>query len=143
MEPPELFLKNQKINNEVNEIKCSKCNEKHWSRICPEKEKSDDKFSKTLEKTPPLSIEVDKSTTVIISNLTKDTKEYDLYDLIMSKDNTIKISKIYIPKEFNTDISKGIAFVMTRTKKQAENLIYALNNVGNNNLILKVSFVSV
>jgi Eukaryotic translation initiation factor 3 subunit G/RNA recognition motif. (a.k.a. RRM, RBD, or RNP domain) len=156
MEPPESFIKNQKNEplfqekkvNEI-EIKCSKCNEKHWSRICPEKEKSKnstpDKYSKTketFEKPPPSLVEVDRSTTVLITNLTKDTKEYDLYDLIMSKDNTIKISKIYIPKEFNTDISKGIAFVMTRTKKQAESLISVLNNVGNHNLILKVSFVA-
>ena len=37
------------------EIKCSKCNEKHWSRICPEKEKeksknsTPDKYSKSKE----------------------------------------------------------------------------------------------
>jgi len=151
MEPPESFSENQKVEPFIQEkkvdeaeMKCSRCNEKHWSRICPEKEKTKnsthDKYSKSKEPSPPL-LEIDRSTTVLITNLTKDTKEYDLYDLIISKDNTIKISKIYIPKEFNTDISKGIAFVMTRTKKQAESLISTLNNIGHRNLILKVSFV--
>lgn len=153
MEPPEKVDNTKKVEtpsdtdkNKIFEKKCAKCNEKHWSRICPinENEKlknsTPDKYLKSKETSLP--VEVDKSTTVFINNLTKDIKEYDLYDLIISKNNSIKISKIYIPKEYNTDISKGIAFVMTKTKKHAENLISCLNNIGHNNLILKVSFVS-
>ena len=59
MEPPESFSENQKseplLLEKGLEIKCSKCNEKHWSRICPEKEKeksknsTPDKYSKSKE----------------------------------------------------------------------------------------------
>lgn len=126
-------------------VKCTKCGGKHWTRFCNNDKNESPKKEKEKETKPryepPSIVNVDKSTTVLITNLSKEAKEYDLFDLIMTKDNTIRISKLSIPKDYNSTNSKGIAFVMTKSKKHAEKLISILHNVGFDNLMLKASFV--
>jgi translation initiation factor 3 subunit G len=117
------------IKEEKPKIICKKCNGSHWSRICDsfvEKEKENKSTS------PPLK------TSIQIINLGKDINEADLYDLF-STIGTIK--RIFIARDYESQVSRGFGFATFTSEKDTENVIKRYNNYPYNNLIMQLSLV--
>ena len=112
------------------EIKCKNCNGNHWTRMCKIIE---DKKEPVVEK----KMEFDLSSTIKILSLPKDINENDLYELFINRD--ICLEKIFIPKDYSSNEPKGIAFLTLKNKEDVNISIKIFNNLGLNNVIIKVT----
>jgi translation initiation factor 3 subunit G len=120
---------------------CKKCGGDHWTRVCPgnrtEKEKSESKKDKSEVK--EIKHDFEPNVTIQVSNLDKNTNEFDLYDLF-SPLGPIKF--VSIAKDFKTKVSRGFGFVMFKNSSDAASSIERYNNHGYKHLLLKVSLVN-
>ena len=161
MEPPSpkngknnstTFVKNDEM------MKCRHCDHNHWTRLCPtleenkKDEKNHNKYKDEKEKYKDFKdkgknsyekkvyTESSKTTkTIIIQNLSKDVKEYDLHELLSS--SGCHIYKIFIPKDYQSGDSRGMAFIDVGTIEEANYIISRYNDFGINHLRIKVSLV--
>ena len=143
MEPPS--PKNKKENTDIvkkeeyTELKdeklkivCKKCNGSHWSRICDsfvEKEKD-------VKQVSPQKTTI--KTTIQITKLGNDVTEADLYELFST---IATVKRIFIPKDYETQNSRGFGFATFTSEKDTENIIKRFNNYPYNNLIMKLNLV--
>jgi hypothetical protein len=121
---------------ETNSTVCKICNGKHWTRMCPNKNEKteDEKIKNENFKTIITTIK----TTIQITNLSVDILDYELFELF-SKAGIIK--SLSIVKKYDSQDSKGVAFIKYDKEETAENAIKMFNNYGLYNLLLKVEFV--
>ncbi|KAJ3234702.1 translation initiation factor eIF3 subunit g [Chytriomyces hyalinus] len=75
--------------------------------------------------------------TVRISNLSEDTTEQDVRDLIVRFGHT---SRVFVARDRDTNTCKGFGYVTFYDKFDAERCITALNGYGYDNLILSAEF---
>lgn len=75
--------------------------------------------------------------TVRVSNLPEEATEIDLMELFKPFG---KVSRIFLAKDKNKQISRGFAFVTFLNKDDAQRSIWAVNDYGYNHLILKVEW---
>jgi translation initiation factor 3 subunit G len=78
----------------------------------------------------------DDSNTVRITNLSEDTKEADLQDLLRPFG---PITRLYLAKDRNTGHSRGFAFVTYVRRSDGQKAIDKLNGFGYDHLILSLS----
>ena len=66
--------------------------------------------------------------TILIQNLSKDIKEYDIHELLNS--TGCHIYKIFIPKDYQSGDSRGMAFVDVKNIQEANSIISKYDNFG-------------
>jgi translation initiation factor 3 subunit G len=122
----------EKIDDNKTKQICKICNGNHWTRVCSSlKEKENtQKLDENLIK---------KDTTIQITNLSKNINEYDLYDLFSQVG---EIRRILIPKDYDTQQSRGFGFVLFNSSKDADNALKRFSNYGFDHLILKLNIVN-
>lgn len=143
MEPPPNLEKIKIDENKLSEIICKNCGEKHWTRMC--NSMKENKKSEIITENPTREKYVAKTytdeskttQTILIQNLSKDVKEYNLYELLTT--TGCFISRILIPKDYNSGESRGMAFIDVKNKDEANRIVTKFNNHGLNYLRLKVS----
>lgn len=79
----------------------------------------------------------DDPNTIRISNLSEDTTENDVRDLVSIFGT---VSRVYVARDKDYDVCKGFAFVTFLEKAKAEACIAKLDGRGYDSLILKVEF---
>jgi hypothetical protein len=131
---------------ETNSTICKICNGNHWTRVCPNKKNENEKDEKIVKNEKIVKDEKDAiiknenfKTTIQITNLSVDILDYELFE-IFSKVGIIK--SLSIVKKYDSQDSKGVAFIKYDNEKTAENAIKIFNNHGLDNLLLKVDFVN-
>ncbi len=125
---------------ETNSTVCKICNGNHWTRVCPNKNKKDEKDEKIAKDEKEENTKNENfKTTIQITNLSVDILDYELFE-IFSKVGIIK--SLSIVKKYDSQDSKGVAFIKYDNEKTAENAIRMFNNHGLDNLLLKVDFVN-
>ncbi len=137
-------------------MKCRNCSSEHWTRLCPELNENKDSTTKVVENESKrenkakenktsfyekkVYTESSKTTkTILIQNLSKDMKEFDIHELLSS--TGCQIYKIFIPKDYQTGESRGMAFIDVKNEKEANAIISKYDNFGINYLRIKVSLV--
>lgn len=83
------------------------------------------------------SLEDDKSTTIKISNLSDETTDDDLRELLRDYG---RVSKSHIVRNRETNLSRGFAFINFHQRRDAEIAMEKLNGYGWNHLILSVEW---
>lgn len=151
MEPPSPKGGSKIKKNESVMMKCRHCNSNHWTRLCPTLEENKEKKSDVPETKGKDSsgkpyyekkvyTESSKTTkTIMIQNLSKDIQEFDIHELLSS--TGCHIYKIFIPKDYQTGDSRGMAFVDVRNIEEANSIIIKYNNMGLNYLRIKISLI--
>ena len=79
----------------------------------------------------------DDSNTVRIANLSEDTVEQDVRDLLA---HLGPVSRVFVARNFDLNTCKGFAFVTFYDKQTGQNAIDKLDGFGYDNLILKVDW---
>ncbi|KAJ3053064.1 translation initiation factor eIF3 subunit g [Rhizophlyctis rosea] len=79
----------------------------------------------------------DDLSTIRITNLSEDTTEQDVKDLVSRFGHT---SRVFVARDRETNTCKGFAFVSYYSKEDAEKAQNALNGYGYDNLILRVEW---
>ncbi|KAJ3213723.1 translation initiation factor eIF3 subunit g [Dinochytrium kinnereticum] len=79
----------------------------------------------------------DDLSTLRITNLSEDTTEQDVKDLVSRFGHT---SRVFVAKDHQTNMCKGFAFVSFYSKDDADRAMSHLNGYGYDNLILHVEF---
>ncbi|KAJ3044818.1 translation initiation factor eIF3 subunit g [Rhizophlyctis rosea] len=79
----------------------------------------------------------DDLSTIRITNLSEDTTEQDVKDLVSRFGHT---SRVFVARDRETNTCKGFAFVSYYSKEDAERAQKALNGYGYDNLILRVEW---
>ena len=154
MEPPSPKGGSKTKKNESAMMKCRHCDSNHWTRLCPTLEENKEKkldVSETKETKGKDSSgkpyyekkiynESSKTTkTIMIQNLSKDIQEFDIHELLSS--TGCHIYKIFIPKDYQTGDSRGMAFVDVKNIEEANSIIIKYNNMGLNYLRIKISLI--
>ena len=163
MEPPS--PPGGKIKKDESMMKCRHCDADQWTRVCPTLNENkfeetpsidietDNKHSKKIESKDPKGGGKDKPSyekkvysesskttkTILIQNLNKDIKEYDIHELFSS--SGCHIYKIFIPKDYQSGDSRGMAFVDVKNIEEAKSIISKYDNFGINHLRIKISLV--
>jgi len=146
-------------------MKCRHCDADHWTRVCPTLNEN------KLETTTPVDVVTEKqrdkkfeskdpkgggkdkpsyekkvysessktTKTILIQNLSKDIKEYDIHELLSS--TRCHIYKIFIPKDYQSGDSRGMAFIDVKNIEEANSIISKYDNFGINYLRVKISLV--
>ena len=153
MEPPSPKNKNtventfENLTENINSregiiVVCKKCNGPHWTRVCDfveEKKydrKNDRKDNRRDEKEKVNNLP--KNTVVQVTNLGKTVDEADLFDLF----NQVGfVKRVSIVKDYESQESKGLGYVLFDTEDDAEKAIKTFNNSGFNHLILNLKIV--
>jgi len=79
----------------------------------------------------------DDLATIRITNLSEDTTEQDVADLVKRFGPT---SRVFVARDRELNICKGFAFVSYYDKEHAERAMAKLDGFGYDNLILKVEW---
>ncbi|KAJ3301216.1 translation initiation factor eIF3 subunit g [Blyttiomyces sp. JEL0837] len=79
----------------------------------------------------------DELPTLRITNLSEDTTEQDVKDLVSRFGHT---SRVFVARDKETNMCKGFAFVSFFMKEDADRCMKSLNGYGYDNLILHVEF---
>lgn len=79
----------------------------------------------------------DEGATIRVTNLSEDTREYDLQELFRPFGS---IQRIYLAMDKNTGQSKGFAFINFYSKESAARAIAGVSGFGYDHLILKVEW---
>lgn len=162
MEPPS--PPGGKIKKDESMMKCRHCDADHWTRVCPTLNENkleetsidvetDNKRNKKIESKDPKGGGKDKPSyekkvysesskttkTILIQNLSKDIKEYDIHEFLSS--TGCHIYKIFIPKDYQSGDSRGMAFVDVKNVDEANSIISKYDNFGINHLRIKISLV--
>jgi hypothetical protein len=149
MEPPTPKLSSVKQKNFIPEIKleepcsseqiCKICNGNHWTRICNfdkgKKEEKEEEKQVFIEKVPEKKEDI---FALQITELSKDINEFDLYTMF-SKIG--KVQNILIMKDFNTQESRGVSFVIFKEENDLNYAKKVFHNMGFANLRLKVEYI--
>lgn len=114
---------------------CRTCGGDHWTRFCP-KTTVKEETNNVVEYDEKIEDSI-LSRTIIVSNLNKDTTEENIFELFSPMG---QINKLYIAKDYETQVSKGYSFVTFLHKKDAEKSIEKLNNRGFEHLLLNISW---
>lgn len=127
------IIEEEKVDDNKSKQTCKICNGNHWTRVCSSlKEKGN------IEKIDENN-SIKKDTTIQITNLSKNVTEYDLYDLFSQVG---EIRRILIPKDYETQQSRGFGFILFSSSKDAENAVKRFSNYGLDHLILKLNIVN-
>ena len=135
-------------------LTCRSCGGDHWTAKCPFKDKlvaleeanAESAANASGKYVPPsqrgrTGTDRDDSLTVRVSNLSQFTTEPDLQNLLRDLPPA-SITRIFVVREFDTDLCKGYAFVSFLDKAVAERAISLLNGHGFGNLIIKAEFAT-
>jgi len=122
---------NDTIKDKKTKIICNICKGDHWSRICPSKNEKNENIITTPE--------IEKHIVVRVLNVATDVTEPDLYELFSCIRN---IQYIYILKDFETRMSRGVAYIGFKNIEDAEMCISKFNNFGYNYLLLKLELAN-
>ncbi|KAI8896029.1 translation initiation factor eIF3g [Globomyces pollinis-pini] len=79
----------------------------------------------------------DDANTIRISNLSEDTTENDVRDLLHNLGST---SRVFVARDHQQNICKGFAFITFHDRQNAQNAINRLNGFGYDSLILRVDW---
>jgi len=152
MEPPSPKGGSKIKKNDSSIMKCRHCNSNHWTRLCPTLEENKEKIPETTKDVKgkdnggkpyyekKIYTESSKTTkTIMIQNLSKDIQEFDIHELLSS--TGCHIYKIFIPKDYQTGDSRGMAFVDVKNIEEANSIILKYNNMGLNYLRIKISLI--
>ena len=154
MEPPSPKGGSKIKKNESAMMKCRHCDSNHWTRLCPTLEENKEKKSDVSEAKETkgkdsggksyyekkIYTESSKTTkTIMIQNLSKEIQEFDIHELLSS--TGCHIYKIFIPKDYQTGDSRGMAFVDVKNIEEANSIIIKYNNMGLNYLRIKISLI--
>ncbi|KAJ3297001.1 translation initiation factor eIF3 subunit g [Borealophlyctis nickersoniae] len=147
-------------------ISCRICKGDHWTSKCPFKDThqpldevavtdSRDSVAESVAADAPTSGKYvppslrnrgpgesmkdkrDDFSTIRITNLSEDTTEQDVKDLVSRFGHT---SRVFVARDRDTNICKGFGFVSYYHKDDAEKAMKALNGYGYDNLILRVEW---
>lgn len=126
-----------KIEPVSNDQICKICNGNHWTRICNfEKEKEEKQIvEKQKEREPEKKEDIFG---LQVTELSKDVSEFDLYT-IFSKIG--KVQNILIMKDFKSQESRGVSFIIFKEENDLNYAKKALHNMGFANLRLKVEYI--
>lgn len=154
MEPPPKnnnLVKNTNIFTNFRQdevIICKKCNGPHWTRVCDctdsgekkeENKEEEKKYHKKDEKFKKEKVNnLTKNTVVQVINLGKNVDESDILDLFSQ---TGFVKRVSIVKDYETQESKGLGYVLFDNETDAKNTVNTFNNRGFNHLILNLKIV--
>ncbi|KAJ3261772.1 translation initiation factor eIF3 subunit g [Boothiomyces macroporosus] len=139
-------------------IVCRICKGDHWTTKCPFKDtyqpsneiaakveakdvKGGNKYVPPSKRggagDKPAGRERDDSNSIRISNLSEETTDSDVRELLRKCGPT---QRVFVAKDHSTGLCKGYAFITFFSQDAAEHAIKSLNGYGFDNLILKVDW---
>ncbi|KAK9878631.1 hypothetical protein WA026_023081 [Henosepilachna vigintioctopunctata] len=152
-----------KAMGDKNVVKCRTCSGDHWTSMCPWKDTAmaggkDEKKAAEPSKPGggtkyippnmregatrtrsdnPNSGRRDDTTAIRIANLSEDTTEQEIEDLVKPYG---PIHKLFLAKDKNTQLCKGFGYIHFKFKNDAAKAIEKLHGHGHNHLILTVEW---